>query len=261
MDNYSYYNQLSLALSQNKAVWQATVIESDGSTPAKSGMKLAVLLDESPFGNLGGGEMEHRVIDMIRLDKPSGSKVYSFALAADGSKADIQTSMICGGQVKVYIEALHLPEKLYVLGAGHCGKALGQLAKLCGFYTVLIDNRSDVIDSLPPESCHEAKLHDYTNLIEIIDFSPANWVVIMTHGHLHDKEVLEQCLRQHLKYLGMIGSKSKVAQTFARLKEKGFAESELSLCHAPIGMPIGSQTPYEIAVSILAQMISLRTRK
>jgi len=259
MDNYSYYNQLSLALSQNKAVWQATVIESDGSTPAKSGMKLAVSLEETPFGNLGGGEMEHRVIDIIRAEKPSGSKVYSFALAADGSKADIQTSMICGGQVKVFIEALHLPEKLYILGAGHCGKALGQLAKLCGFYTVLIDNRSEVIDTLPTETFHEAKLHDYSNLADIIDFSSTNWVVIMTHGHLHDKEVLEQCLCQPLKYLGMIGSKSKVAQTFANLKAKGFTDSDLSVCHAPIGMPIGSQTPYEIAVSILAQMISLRT--
>jgi xanthine dehydrogenase accessory factor len=255
MNNNEYFKKLSLAIENNIALWQATVIECDGSTPAKTGMKLAVLLNEAPFGNLGGGEMEHRVIDLIRTEKPVGSKIYSFDLASKGTTDDIPTAMICGGQAKVFIESMHISQKLFIIGAGHCGRALGKMAKLCGFYTVLIDNREEIINSLTQDSCHEAKLHDYTEMAEVIDFSPENYVVIMTHGHTHDKEVLEQCLRKPLKYLGMIGSKTKVAQTFANLTEKGFSEAEIKACHAPIGIPIGSQTPYEIAISIMAQII------
>jgi xanthine dehydrogenase accessory factor len=77
----------------------------------------------------------------------------------------------------------------------------------------------------------------------------------MTHGHAHDREVLERCLARPHRYLGMIGSKTKVAATLARLKEKGFAQEDLDRVHAPIGLPIGSQTPAEIAVSIMAELI------
>jgi xanthine dehydrogenase accessory factor len=261
MDNNTYYHKLSEMLATQSAIWQASVVESDGSTPAKSGMKLAVPLDFEPFGNLGGGEMEHKVIDFIREVQPLGAKLYSFALAPDGDKADFQTAMICGGQVTVYIEALHLSHRLYIIGAGHCGKALGHFAKLCGFHVRLIDNRREIIESDLSEFCHEAVLHDYTDVSEVIRFSSASYVVIMTHGHLHDKEVLEQCLSKPLFYLGMIGSKSKVAQTFANLKEKGFTDDQIAQCHAPIGLKISSQTPYEIAVSILAELISIRNKK
>jgi xanthine dehydrogenase accessory factor len=261
MDNNAYYRKLSDILAVQSAVWQASIIESDGSTPAKSGMKLIVTLDGEPHGNLGGGEMEHQVIAFIKEQQPAGAKLYSFALAPDGKNADFQTSMICGGQVKVFIEALHLSHRLYIIGAGHCGKALGHFAKLCGFYVYLIDNRSEIINSDLGEFCHEAILHDYENLTDVIRFSSATYVVIMTHGHVHDKEVLQQCLNQPLFYLGMIGSKSKVAQTFTNLQASGYTEAQLAHCHAPIGLKISSQTPYEIAVSILAELISLRNQK
>lgn len=261
MQNAEYYSKIAQCLSENTALWQASVVESDGSTPAKSGMKLAVGKPDLLFGNLGGGELEHRVIELIRVNNYSAPQLLSFDLSEGGSIADIQTGMICGGQVKVFIEPLYLSETLYVIGAGHCGLALGQLAKLNGFNVVLIDNRSEVISADLHECCHRAILHDYSDLSKVIDFSPFIYVVIMTHGHLHDKEVLEQCLAKPLMYLGMIGSKNKVASTFVILKEKGITEQELAKCHAPIGLPIGSQTPYEIAISIMAQVIAARHGK
>jgi len=257
MDNVAYYSQLHLFLERHEAIWQASVVESDGSTPARSGMKLAIPLNGEPFGNLGGGEMEHRVIALVRDTKPQGAQLLHFSLSADGSEASISTSMICGGSVKVYLEALHLVNRLYIIGAGHCGRALGHLAKLCGYYVCLIDNRQEIIASSLGEYCHETVCSDYADLSEVVPFHPENLVVIMTHGHLHDKEVLQQCLGKPLKYLGMIGSKRKVAQTFANLKEQGYTDSDLARCHAPIGLSIGSQTPYEIAVSIMAEIISL----
>ena len=258
MDNITFYEKLAILLKKHSALWQASIIESDGSTPAKTGMKLAVPLDEEPFGNLGGGELEHTVVNLIRNDKPKKATVYWFNLSADGSKTGITTSMLCGGQVQVFIEPLFYPDKLYVIGAGHCGQALGKLACLCDFYVTLIDNRSEIIDNLPADCYHKALQHNYANLAEIIDFNPDSWIVIMTQGHLNDKEVLEQCLRKPFRYLGMIGSKTKASATFAKLQEKGFTTEELAKCHSPIGLAIRSNTPYEIAVSIMAEIISLR---
>lgn len=260
MDNNEYYEKLSNELNSHSAIWQATVVASDGSTPAKPGMKLAIPLNAEAFGNLGGGEMEHKVINLVRSDKPTKAQLYSFNLSDGGAKADYSTSMICGGQVNVFIEALHLAQQLFIIGSGHCGKALGHLAKLAGFKVCLIDNRPEIIGSDLSQYCHKAVFHDYNGLAEVIDFSDSAYVVIMTHGHLHDREVLQQCLRQETAYLGMIGSKTKVAQTFATLKQQGFSDDELLRCHAPIGLAINSQTPYEIAVSIMAQIIAHRNK-
>jgi xanthine dehydrogenase accessory factor len=261
MDNLAYFGKIKELLSNNTALWQASVVESDGSTPAKSGMKLAIGISDILFGNLGGGELEHKVIELVRETRPSQPQTLSFSLTQDAPKADFQTSMICGGQVKVFVEPLHRGNSLFIIGAGHCGRALGHLAKLTGFHVSLIDNRPQVISADLSENCHIAILHDYGDLGEVVDFSPQSWVVIMTHGHLHDKEVLEQCIRKPLNYLGMIGSKQKVAQTLAILKQKGFTDEELKACHAPIGLPIGSQTPYEIAVSIMAEIIKILHRR
>jgi len=260
MDNREYYAKLNDVLSSHEALWQATVVASDGSTPAKPGMKLAIPINGAVFGNLGGGEMEHRVIEIVQQDKPAQAQLYSFNLSDGGAKADYVTSMICGGQVSVFIEALHLARQLFIIGSGHCGKALGHLAKLAGFYVCLIDNRKEIIDDDLSQYGHRAVLHDYSNLAEVIEFGASTYVVIMTHGHLHDREVLQQCLRQETAYLGMIGSKTKVAQTFATLRQQGYSDSELEKCNAPIGLAIGSQTPYEIAVSIMAQIIAHKNR-
>lgn len=255
MDNLSYYSHLHSFLERHAAIWQASIVDSVGSTPARVGMKLAIPLDGEPFGNLGGGELEHLVIKTVKETKPSGSALHSYSLGADGTACEIETSMICGGRVSVFLEALHHVNKLYIIGAGHCGKALGHLARLCGYYVCLVDNRRELIDNDLSTYCHESIYSDYTNLDKAIQFGPGILVVIMTHGHLHDKQVLQQCLRKDLKYLGMIGSKHKVAETFARLREQGFSAEELAECHAPVGLAIGSQTPYEIAVSIMAEII------
>ncbi len=255
MDNLSYYSRLHVFLERHAAIWQASIVSSEGSSPARSGMKLAIPLEGEPFGNLGGGELEHHIIGMIKATQPTGSALHEYSLREDGSAAEISTGMICGGKVQVFVEALHHVNKLYIIGAGHCGKALGHLARLCGYYVCLVDNRPDIISANLLEAAHEALYNDYTNLAETIPFGPEILVVIMTHGHLHDKQVLQQCLREQCKYLGMIGSKHKVAETFARLREQGFSTEELAECHAPVGLAIGSQTPYEIAVSIMAEII------
>lgn len=255
MDNNQYFNQLLAFLHDNTALWQATIISTDGSSPAHAGMKMLIPAHTAPFGNLGGGELEHKIIAYVLGTAPDQALTISFDLSGQTLDSLTPTAMMCGGQATVFIEALHMPQKLYIIGAGHCGKALGSLARQCGFYVHFVDNREESLAMELREYGHQISLSDYSDISEAVDFGPSSWIVIMTHGHTHDQEVLQQCLRQPYRYLGMIGSRHKVAETFAKLKDQGFTEAELSRVHAPIGIRIGSQSPDEIAISIMAEII------
>jgi len=262
----AYYEVLQQYMESGLALWQVTIIGVTGSTPAKPGMKMLVPAQDKEFGNLGGGELEYAVINHVRSNQPAEAQMLHFRLDNSGSRVEIDinpgveipTNMICGGKVSVFIEPLFRKHRLYIIGAGHCGRALAQLAKLCDFYVVMIDNRKELLEQQVLQSADRICHSNYTDLDTCIDFNDNAYIVIMTHGHIHDKEVLEYCLSRNTKYLGMIGSRTKVPQTFAELRHKGFTDQELDRVHAPIGLPINSHTPHEIAVSIMAQIISIR---
>ena len=222
-----YYKRLAAALEAGTPLWQASVVFTDGSTPARLGMKLSVPLTGDCFGNLGGGEMEYLVIQAIRSRQPETILKLTYNLDEQGRPSqfvgsdanptkEVQTRMICGGRVEVLVEPLHSPYPLYIIGGGHCGRALAEFAVKTDFSVTVIDNRPELLSeqAFPPEV---RLLHnDYTNLETVLTFSPQAFIVIMTHGHVHDRQVLESCLSRPFRYLGMIGSKKKVAETLER---------------------------------------------
>jgi xanthine dehydrogenase accessory factor len=258
-----YYTRLSTAIESGSPVWQAVVVETDGSTPARVGMKLAVLLSGDTFGNLGGGEMEYLVINSIRSEQPKSILKWTYSLDERGKTlplSEIQTGMICGGKVEVLVEPLFSPHPLYIIGAGHCGRALAEFAVKADFQVTVLDNRQDLLQSdVFPSECRLV-YNDYTSLEDVITYNGNTFIVIMTYGHVHDRQVLEYCLSRQFRYLGMIGSKKKVAETLKTVKANGFSEEDISRIHAPIGLPIHSHTPYEIAVSILAELIQIKNK-
>ncbi|MCK9333218.1 MAG: XdhC/CoxI family protein [Candidatus Cloacimonetes bacterium] len=258
MQTFDYYTKLLEYNSLNKPLWQVTIVHTDGSSPAKAGMKMLISTDGLILGNLGGGEMEHSIIEYIGSHKPSTAEQMTFDLGQANLMYATSTAMICGGSVTVFIEPLFNSNNLYIIGAGHCGKALGHLARLCGFWVKLIDNREDILKSAPKDCFDEAEYSNYEDITSVIGFGSYTWVVIMTHGHVHDQEVLQQCIEKETLYLGMIGSKSKVKQTFDSLMDQGYTAEDITRIHAPIGLTIGSQSPYEIAVSIMAELISIK---
>ena len=271
-DLSAYYKRLSAAIEAAEPIWQASVVETDGSTPARIGMKLAVPLSGDTFGNLGGGEMEYLVINNIRKEQPKSVVKWNFNLDEQGKSPrlivdtdalvcidnEIQTKMLCGGNVEVLIEPLFSANPLYIIGAGHCGRALAEFAVKADFQVTVIDNRKELLqqDAFPSE-CRLIH-NDYDRLEDAISFNANAFIVIMTYGHVHDRQVLEHCLKQPFRYLGMIGSKKKVAETLAKVKTNGFTDNDLTKIHAPIGLSISSHTPYEIAVSILAELIQIK---
>ena len=148
--------------------------------------------------------------------------------------------------------------RVYIFGGGHVSRALVPAAAAAGFRPVVYDDRPEFADpALFPQA--EAVLSgDFTKIGEKITLTADDYVVIMTRGHQADYEVLEQTLRSGVKYLGCIGSRRKLALCRERLLAAGFTAEEYAAVHAPIGLPIGAETPEEIAVSVTAQLIAVR---
>jgi xanthine dehydrogenase accessory factor len=151
-------------------------------------------------------------------------------------------------------ETLVMKPHLVLYGAGHIALALYRLARLQSMPVTILDDRKEFANK---ERFPEADIHcdPFPTLLSHPLSIPGAYHVITTSGHLHDEECLAFALKEHSPYVGMIGSKGKVAATYAHLESKGYAEEELSLVHSPIGLPIGGDSPEEIAISIMAEII------
>jgi xanthine dehydrogenase accessory factor len=127
-----------------------------------------------------------------------------------------------------------------------------------GFHVTVYDDRSEWADPGRHPGADATICAPYKDVLSRIAWTPSHYAVIMTHGHACDEAVLELLLDRDLAYLGMMGSASKVAELFTRLRERGADAVRLARVHAPIGLPIRSRTPAEIAVSIAAQLVAVR---
>jgi xanthine dehydrogenase accessory factor len=178
------------------------------------------------------------------------------ALAHMGGALD---GLTAGDRPGVYVQPVGVPGAAYVFGAGHCGKSLVPLLGMVGFRTVIIDDRAEFASPERfPDADEIVVPPSFESAFEGLPIDQHSYVVIMTRGHLFDRAVLAQALRTRAGYVGMIGSKKKIAETYRALLETGFTEQDLRRVHAPIGVDIGAETPEEIAVSITAEIVRVR---
>jgi xanthine dehydrogenase accessory factor len=166
-----------------------------------------------------------------------------------------------GGSVELFVEPILADPILYIFGGGHVSAQIIPLASRVGFKVEVIDDRPEFAD--PAKFPDAAKVHQFPfeGVLGKIPVDESSYLVIVTRGHIHDKTVLEQCLGTKAKYIGMIGSRRKKAMIYEKLLEEGFTKSDLDRVHAPIGLNIGAETPEEIAVSIVAELIQVRAGK
>lgn len=158
-----------------------------------------------------------------------------------------------------YTETLGYRDHLYLIGGGHCSLAFSKIMSMLDFYIHVYDNRAELNTFLQNEWAHEKViLNDYSDLKEMIPEGPDNYVVVMTMGYRSDDVVIRALLHKQFRYIGMLGSQAKITQLFDGYKAEGIAAQVLQSIHAPVGMPIKSQTPEEIAVSIAAEIIRER---
>jgi len=232
-----------------------TIIESSGSTPRHQGSKMLVYADGHFTGTVGGGEVEIRVIEEALQAIQEGKARRVQYNMVDPQRGD---PGICGGALEVYVEPI-LPEPLLlVIGGGHVGKAVAHQASWLGFQVAVSDDR---IEFCTRQANPDADLFFPVPMAEIVNhlkFNAQTYVVVTTRGANVDIEGLPALLRQPFGYLGIIGSRRRWAVTRKALEDLGFSAEELARVHSPIGLELHAETPEEIAVSILAEIIMLR---
>jgi xanthine dehydrogenase accessory factor len=230
----------------------ATVVAVGGSTPRGAGAKMVVYPDGRTLGSVGGGAIESTTIE--RAKELAGTRepvLLSFDLEDDAG-------MVCGGRMDIFLEPAAAGPMALVIGGGHVGQAVAGVAKRAGFRVTVVDDRADIVSAERFPSA-DLRLVGGTELLDgELAVDDSTYVVVVTRGHRFDRDWLEALAGTNPRYLGMIGSATKVAKTFDLLKEGGAAEDALAAIHAPIGIDIGAETPDEIAVSVVAEMIAVR---
>jgi xanthine dehydrogenase accessory factor len=156
------------------------------------------------------------------------------------------------------IEPIVSSSLLYLFGAGHVSQYVSRVAAMVDFNVVVIDDRSDFANDERFPEAQEIIVDDFLSVFDRLTFHGNEYVAILTRGHKHDALVLEEVMKKPTRYVGMIGSKRKTKLILDHLREKGFEENALKAVHAPIGLGIEAETPQEIAVSIVAEMIKVR---
>lgn len=233
-----------------------TVVRASGSVPRHAGAKM--LVDQHGnliAGTVGGGEMENRVLAQAQDCITSGKSHLATYHLADPASGD---AGVCGGTVDVFIEPLLTAPTLLVIGAGHVGRALIHLAKWSGFRVVVMDDRPE---ACTPGACPGADEYITAPLgdaLSQVSLSPRTYVALVTRGVPLDVEAIPILLRAPVAYVGVIGSQRRWLTAVKALRELGISETALARIHTPIGLELGAETPEEIAVSIIAQVIGIR---
>lgn len=251
----SLYDAIARLTAEGRPFVLATVVDVSGSTPQKPGAKLVVLEGGALEGTVGGGAIEKQIVEaaLELLADPAGTTRFV------ETHLTHELGMCCGGKMRVFLEKHGAAAKLVVFGAGHVGHALARLASQVGFQVEVVDAR--------PELLTEARFPSVVRTLKAPDDAaraqtggPSSYFCITTHDHPLDQACLEALVRVPSAYLGVIGSERKAAKFRQRLLAQGFSEAELARVRSPMGLPIRALGPEEIAVSIVAELISVRRK-
>lgn len=231
----------------------ATIVQCIGSSPQKEGAKMLVRDDGSILGTLGGGCLEAEVMQVAKMAIRDGSpRTIPFELT------EKHGGLVCGGKVLVYIEPVIPDPDLIILGAGHVGKALSKLAGFAGFRVTVTDDRAEHANRENIPDADVVFVTGFMNVFSHILPGKSSYIVIATRGHNHDLEALRAALNTEARYIGLLGSRRKRALLFRTLEGEGYPKDALNRIITPVGLDIGSVTPEEIAISIMAQIIKAR---
>ncbi len=312
------FSFIQSALSEGRKAVLMSVINRDGSSPGKQGFKLAVASDDRFTGSIGGGVMEHRLVEQAKRILKQDKLPLPHLISQDHNPdaKENRSGMICsGGQTIafvpltanelhevnrilsgfkkeekgifklsekgmaytpgtvmdryyqsevlsenqwVYREQTGMPPTVFIFGGGHVGLALSKVFRPLEFKIHIFDNRTGLNTIEQNHDAHVKHIVDYRQVASLVPEGFNVYAIVVTFAHKSDEQVLEQLLDKKIKYLGMMGSTKKIETIFDHLKEKGVTEEELSKVHAPIGIPINSETPAEIAISIAAEVIAVK---
>jgi len=253
----SIYQALSELEAKNESVALCTVVKSEGPTPRHVGSKMLVYPDGKFIGTVGGGELENRVLDEAWTAMADGQARLLHYNMSDPSRGDVG---VCGGQVEVFVEPILPAPIVIVIGTGHVGKAVAHLAKWLGFRVAVSDDRAEFCT---PEVIPDANVYypvPMEQLTKHVKVTRQTYLVLTTRGSNVDAEGLPSLLDTDAAYIGIIGSKRRWAETVKALMKKGVPAEKIERVHSPIGLELRAETPEEIAVSIMAEILMIRDK-
>jgi xanthine dehydrogenase accessory factor len=244
--------ELAAAVGRARPVVVATIVDTARSVPRHAGAKMLVYGDGSTSGTVGGGQVEALIrADAVATLDDGTTRLKHYTLE-DPERGD---PGICGGTMTISLEPYMPPHTILVIGCGHVGRAVIDLAHWLGYRTVATDDRAELVteDSLP-----NAEVRLVGTVEEALAAEPVREntsVVVVTRSHDMDVEIIPLLLGTPAKYIGVMGSKRRWAATRERLIESGVPADEIDRVHVPIGIDIGAETVEEIAVSIMSEVI------
>jgi len=232
---------LAEAIRQKQFAVLATVVEVKGASPAKVGAQIVLRADGTIIGTVGGGKLEAAILADAQAALADGQpRLTHYGLTEEGQDA---VGVLCGGEVRAFIQPYHPPPKLVIVGGGHIGLPLKVMGEAAGFEVVVVDVEAG--RATVPE-------------LEAVALNEDSYVVLITTDHVSDEAALRQLITSPARYVGMIGSHAKCKTIRDHLRADGYKVDALSRVYAPIGLDLGGTTPEDIAVAILAEVVAVR---
>lgn len=211
--------------------------------------------DGSSVGSVGGGCVEAAVWEAAQtVMAQNRAQLLKYELNDDDAESE---GLVCGGTVEVFVEPLSPDPRVIILGAGHLGRAISEVIQPLGFQVTVVDDRPSFAD---PSRLAGATVvcQPFESGLDAFQVNADTFILIVTRGHQHDQTALEHAIQTPARYVGMVGSRRKIALLVNDLLEKGHSPELFRKLHAPIGLDIGSDTPEEIAISVAAELIALQ---
>lgn len=253
-----FYKALAEAIDRQKTAAVATVVKTMGASPRATGAKMLVYANGSIVGSVGGGELEALVIAAALESLRDGKPRYMDMNLSNPERGD---PLVCGGEMEIFVEPLLLPPTLVIVGAGHIGAACAEMGKFLGFRVVVVDDRPEVLTREKFPQADELHTGEPVEQLRGLNITPQTYIVLATRAHTTDAPVLRAVIDSPAAYIGMLGSQRRVLTVFEMLKQEGVSDDAFKRVHAPIGIELGAETPQEIAVSIMAEVIKERRKQ
>ncbi len=229
-----------------------TVVDSRGFTPQKAGTRMLLAEGGGTAGTIGGGAIEHEALReaCALLESGGGSVTVRKQLTQD-------LGMCCGGEMVIHIETLEAPPRLFLFGAGYVARPIAALATGVGFAVTVFDGRDEWATAARFPGA-AVRCQDPADAARALETTEGDYAIVVTHDHDLDQRIVQELLRKPLRFTGMIGSLGKQKKFALRLRARGFTEEQVARLRTPLGLAIHAQTPEEIAVSVLAELVAVR---
>ena len=231
-----------------------TVAATRGSVPRGPGAKMIVYLSGKTSGTIGGGKFESVAIEDAMVALRNRTVALKNYVLREGELESF--GAICGGELTVLIEPQTRPEAICLVGGGHCARAIAKLARECGFHVTVVEDRAEILAGFP--EAHERSTVNPEPFIREREWQADDALVIVSRNYEIDQEALFAALQKtDIGYLGMIGSCRKVRRVFDEMKRRGITGEKLREIYAPLGLDIGADSPAEIAISVMAEVLQV----